>query len=96
MTFEPSGLGEATGRGAEPPAYRSASLVAFGMRSMNSLGVRSPSQLWANVVAMVLPCSQHRASLVSEVNSVSLSNLPRSHPLKLSIKAFWVGLLGAM
>ena len=81
VTFEPTRLG---GPGARRSAY--------------SVGVRLPSALCGRyVVVIVLPSRQDGAGLGERcANSVSLRSSSGSRPLKLSMKAFWVGLPGAM
>jgi hypothetical protein len=61
-------------------------------------GRRPPpeSRVWSGVVVVGAPPSEGNASLGQCVNNVSFNNSSRSRPLKNSMKAFCVGLPGAM
>ena len=52
--------------------------------------------VWPDGVVVVLPIRKRLARMIERAKIFSLRSSSRSLPLKLSMKAFWVGLPGAM
>lgn len=96
MRFESVGLGGATGagRGARGVAQRSAPLRSRSVASCKFGRCEIAQRTMRPGVVIIPPYVQHGSGLGDRGKIVE--QLSRRRALKLSMKAFWVGLPGAM
>jgi hypothetical protein len=89
------GFGNGGWRGALRIAQRQATLQRVNLLA-NSVGVCHPSRDWGrSVLESLRPAASVARACCREENKVSFNSSSRGRPLKLSLKAFWVGLQGA-